>query len=138
MRMLYARIHFHLLDNLATESVVRQHALNRVLEHSLRMLADEVLKLREHCAARIAGVMEIFFQLRPFSGQLYVRSVHHDNEVAHIGVRREHWLMLAAKQTCNLRRNPTERLPVCINEMPLLRRVRRLEKLCSLIHWNCS
>src|SRR4051812_18636583 len=56
VRVRWARVNLELAERLATEGVLGEHPLDRLLDHSLRVLGHEVRVADRAEAARVAGV----------------------------------------------------------------------------------
>src|SRR5688572_26552165 len=89
VRMLRAAVDLELREHLPAEVVLRQHAAHRGLEHALGMRAVEHLGGgRRLEPARPARVALVDLVLALVAGELHVRRVHHDDEVAGVEDRK--------------------------------------------------
>src|SRR5437762_4647869 len=89
---------------LSAESGLRQHAIDSLLDHALRMLRQHGLEGREALVAHVAGVPEVPLLFRLFTRDADFRRIDHDDVVASIHVGRERRLVLAADDLRDLSR----------------------------------
>src|SRR5690554_5596092 len=97
MLMLGAGINLELLEHSTAETILRQHALHRVLERALRRLLDQLLKGDALKMTDVARVVVIDLVRRLATGNMDLFGVDYNNVVAGIHMRRVFGLMLAAK-----------------------------------------
>src|SRR5258708_2249967 len=117
--MLPAREHVQLPEHAPAERVLRQHALDRELDHPLRVLVEELLEGDRLDPADMAGVMVV-----DLVGELATRDpdplrVHHDDVIPHVYVRAVIHLVLALEAMGDLRRQTPERLVARVDDEPV-------------------
>ena len=98
VRMLGAGVDAQVAHLLAAERAAREHPLDRLLDHPLGEAAlEDLAGGAELDAARIAGVPVVALVGALVAGQLHLLGVDDDDVVAHVHVRREGRLVLAAQ-----------------------------------------
>src|SRR4029077_12586821 len=135
--MLGAGDDVELLDHLAAEAVLRQHAAHRLLDGRDPPGGHQVAVLHAGDAARVAGVPPGDLVLELLAGELDLVGVDHDHVVARVHVRREHRLVLAAQQGRHLRGQAPEDLAVGVQDVPAALDVLRLGRV-GLHGWPSS
>src|SRR5256714_11189986 len=117
--MLAACKHVQLPEHAPAERVLRQHALDRELDHALGVLAEKLLQSDRLYAADMAGmvVVDLVGELAPGDTDL-LRIDHHD-VVAHVHVRAVVSLVLALEAMSDLRGQPPERLVAGVDDEPI-------------------
>src|ERR1700687_3428359 len=117
--MLTACKHVQLPEHAPAERVLRQHALDRELDHALGVLAEKLVQSDRLDAADVSGmvVVDLVGELAPGDTDL-LRIYHHD-VVAHVHVRAVISLVLALEAMGNLRGQPPERLVAGVDDEPI-------------------
>src|SRR5579884_1492940 len=119
VRMLGAGVDLQLRQLRASEPVARQHPLHG-LAQDLRRLPVELLAQRPRAQpARVTRVAVVALLVELLAGHAHLLGVDDDDEVAGVDVRRVLRLALAAQAVGDLRRQPSERLPVGVDEVPV-------------------
>jgi hypothetical protein len=113
-----AGIDLQLLERLAAQRILREHALDGLLNDALRMLGHELTELLVARTARIERIVVIRLLLHALAGHFDLFSIDHDHKIAGIDVRREGRLVLAAQDRSHARRQTAYGLTVRINQMP--------------------
>src|SRR4051812_23675977 len=106
--------------DLATKRRLRQHAVHRLLDHTLRMLLQHRAEGREASMPHVAGVTEVLLVLGLSTGHSHFGCVDDDDSITRIHVRREDWLVLAANDLGDLTRESAEDHAFGIDDEPLL------------------
>jgi len=99
--MLRTGVDFKFLDHSATQLVAWQHALDCVLDDELRLLLAHVLYIDVAVSTHPSGVEHVSLVCVLFAGELDLLSIHYDDEVARVSVRRVGRLMTAAEHVGN-------------------------------------
>src|SRR4029077_20483764 len=111
--------HVQLSEHAPAERVLRQHALDRELDHALGVLAEKLLQRDRLDAADMAGmvVVDLVGELAP--GDTDLLGVDHHDVVAHVHVRAVISLVLALGAVGDLRGQPPERLAAGVDDEPI-------------------
>jgi len=118
MRMLGTCINAKVGHNAAAQLVARQHPLDGLHDNTLRMRAFENLTGRAGLdAARVTSV-PIVRLVALLARQLNFVGVNHDHVVAHVHVRSECGLVLAAQAHCDDRSKTTQNNAFCVDQDP--------------------
>src|SRR6185312_4313293 len=126
VRMLGGGVHAELAaQHLAPERGLGQHAVDRLLDHALRVLGDHGAVGHELLVAHVARVAEVVLLISLAPGDLDLRGVDDDDIVARVHVRREHGLVLAADDPGDLGGEASEDHAVGIDDEPALLDVAR-------------
>ena len=120
MRMVSVRVHLQLLDNPASETVVRQHAFDGVFDHIPRIALHQIFEHAGLGAAGIAGMREIRLLLETLARDANLIRVDDDHEITRVDMRRKDRLVLSAKYACDVRREPTKDKSVGVDDIPFL------------------
>jgi hypothetical protein len=133
VRMLRAVVEVKRAHLVAAERAARDHALHRLLEHTLGETALEHLaRSRLLQPAGVAGVLVIDLLVELAAGEADLVGVDHDDMVAAIDVRREARLVLAAQDVGDDRRDAPDDQAVGVDQMPFLLDLGRLGRLGRL------
>src|SRR3954454_5617990 len=81
VRMIRRRVDLQLGEHLATENVLREHALHGLLDRERGLVLEEVAVARCLEAAGDAGVAVVEFLVQLGAGELHLRGVDDDDEV---------------------------------------------------------
>src|SRR5689334_6728596 len=128
-----AGIDIEMLHLAALQRSARDHALHRLLQHALGMLALHPLPNgAPFYPARIAGVIIEHRLVRLLPGHPQLGSIHHHDVVATINVRRELRLVLAAQTVGDDRGKAAEYDALGVDQHPVLLHLRRLQRECAL------
>src|SRR6185503_39798 len=119
VRMIRSNVDLELLAHLFAELILRQHAANRRLEHSLRMALHHLLGGNFLQPAGPTGVMPIDLVLQFVPGENHFLSVDDDNVIAHVQEGCISCLVLSHQQARGDRCEPADRLPVGIDDKPV-------------------
>lgn len=120
MWMLGASVNLQLFEHLAAKPVLWKHAFYSVLNDERWLLLADILRSRNSYAARVSRVAEVFLVCLLGTRETGLLSIDNYDKVAGIDVRRVGWLMLAAKNSSNLRREPPDYLILRIYDVPRL------------------
>src|SRR5438309_678265 len=117
--MLAAGKHVQLPEHAPAERVLRQHALDRELDHALGVLAEKILQSDRLYAADMAGmvVVDLVGELAP--GDTDLLRIDHPDVVAHVHVRAVVSLVLALEAMSDLRGQPPERVVAGVDDEPI-------------------
>lgn len=117
--MLSSRVHMKFLEHFATERALGQHALDRDLNCTLRVLFQHLSKRNALDAANSAGVMEVQLvgQLRACNGNLL--GIDDNDVIAAINVRRVGSLVLATQAHGQRGGQAAKRLSRRIDDEPI-------------------
>src|SRR4030042_3548722 len=107
MWMIGTGIDMQLFYHGPAETVLGQHALDRLLQHHLRLLLhkDFVRSFLE--PAGISGMGVMYFILHLIAGKNHLFRVDDYDIITHIEVGGIHWLVLALEYFGTLRRQPS-------------------------------
>src|SRR6478752_3555110 len=108
VRVLRACVDLELVGHLTAEAVVREHALDRLLDGALGVGLEQLGVRGGTQTARVARVAVGELLLTLLAGQRDLAGVDDDDEVATVDVRRERRLVLAAQQRRGLGREAAE------------------------------
>jgi len=94
------------------------------------MRREQRLERGEPLVPHVAGVTEVALLLQLPSGELHLLGVHDDHAVTAVQVRRERRLVLAPQHLRDTARQPTERLPGGVHDVPATRDVLVPQRKC--------
>src|SRR5882762_9824573 len=117
--MLTACKHVQLPEHAPAERILRQHALDRELDHALGVLAEKLLERDRLDAADVSGMVVVDLVGEFASGDTDLLRIHHHDVVAHVHVRAVISLVLALEAMGNLRGQPPERLVAGVDDEPI-------------------
>src|SRR5690606_27551730 len=103
----------------AAERVLRQHALDRDLDHAFRVALQrlgEVLRLQ---VADVTGEPVVHLVLQLLAGHGDLLGIDHDEVIAGVDVGGEHGLVLAAEAACQLGGEAAQGLALGIDDVPV-------------------
>src|SRR3954466_15938978 len=115
---------------LASEGRLRQHAVNRLLDHALGVLLEHRRKRREALMSHVAGVPEVQLLIRFLAGDANLRGVDHDDVVTGIHVRGVHRLVLATDDLRDFGRQTAEDDAFGVDDVPLVLDIPRGRGVC--------
>src|SRR6266511_1588329 len=121
-----AGVHAELARHLPAEPVVREHALDRLLDREGGLAGEQPGVDGLGQAARVAGVVVGDLLVLLAAGERDLLGVDHDHVVAGVGVGGEDRLVLAAQDSRGLRRKTTEDGPAGVQDVPTALDVTRL------------
>ena len=120
MRMLSTGIDLEFAILLAAHLGLRQHALDRLADDHIGLLAVEILVCRAGLdAAGIARVPVVGLVITLVAGEADLVSIDHDNMVATIDVRGVHRLVLAAQTVRDNRCHAAKHYALGVDDPPL-------------------
>ena len=119
MRVSSARIDFQLTVHVTTQRVLRQHAFDRGLDHTLRGLGNQLLEADFLDAARETGVGVVHFVRTLGTSNTYLLGVDYDDVVAGVNVRGVFRFVLATQTARDFSGQTTQGLTSSINDEPL-------------------
>src|SRR5690625_53130 len=126
MRMLGPGIDAEIRELRPAEPPARHHALDRLLDDALRMLAIQNLLGRAVAdAAGISRVPVIDLVLALVARQLHLVRIDDDDVIAHVHMRREGRLVLPAEPSCDDRGETAKHDAFRIDDDPFLLDLRR-------------
>ena len=106
---------------LSAERTAREHALNRLFDYALGMLAAHDRAGRPLLdAADVTCVVVIYFLLQLVAGEQRPGGIDDDDIVAAIHMRRIAWLVFAPEPHGNDGGKPADNEAICIDQHPLL------------------
>ena len=114
-----APVDLELLGHRASEAVLREHSLDRPLDHALGMRPQHRFGAHLFEAADVAGVPAILLVLELPSRELDLLSVDHDHVITDVEVRAETGLVLAAEDRRHASGQAPQHLPLRIHDVPL-------------------
>ena len=125
--MLAAIVHIHVLEQLGSQTILGEHALEHLQEQGVHTsLGAATLRLchefggsAEALATGIAGIAHILVVGPLFAGHAHLVGVDNNHIVTTVYVRREVGLVLAAQQFCNLCAQTAQYLVGSIDNYPL-------------------
>src|SRR5438876_6594530 len=117
--VLVARVDLQLLHQRAAEGGARQHAADGVLDEAGRLALQGLLRGELDEAARVHGVVDVLLVLPLLAREPDLVRVDHYHEVAAVGVRSEHGLVLAAQDAGDGGRRATEHLVLHVDDHPV-------------------
>src|SRR5918996_2125785 len=126
VRVLRACIDLELRQLRTREPVARQHALHRLAKDLRRPALELLAQCAAAQAARVARVAVVALLVELLAGDGDLLRVDHDDEVAGVDVRRVLRLVLAAEGVGDARRQPSEGLPLGVDDVPVARDLTRL------------
>ena len=111
-------IDLQLLSHCTTERVLGEHALDCVLDNTLRMLRHGLFEGLALESSWITAVTIILFVSCLVARHADLVCIHDDDEIARINMWGVSWLMLTPQDLSSLRSNTTKDLVLCIDEEP--------------------
>ncbi len=111
--------HLQFGDLPAGEPVARQHALDREPDDLLGAPVEHLLQGARLEPAGVAGMAVVALVRELVAGHRDLLGIDDDDEVAGVDVRRVRRLALAAQSVGDLGREPSERLPVGVDDQPV-------------------
>lgn len=133
MRVLCASINVQVLHLSALQRAARNHTLDSLLNNVTWVLTRQTLRDGAlFNATRMTRVVveQLLAHLVACQGNLF--RVDDDDIVATINMRGELWLMLAAQTIGDNSGETAKNEPFGVDQDPVLRHLRRLQRLCSL------
>ena len=118
MRMLRASVDAELAEHLCAEAVLREHALDGVLEDARREAVEHLAGRRERRAALIAGMTEVRLLDELLARELHFVCIDDDDVVTRIHMRRVRRFILAAKDFRDLSCEAADRLAFRVDNIP--------------------
>src|ERR1017187_3835463 len=118
MRVVGARVDLQLLVDLATERPLGQHAPHRALDQLGGVTLDQLLGRVLLQTAREERVMAIDLVRPLLARQANLLSVDHNDEVARVGVRGKHGLVLSAQNRGDLGTGTAQGLALDVGDVP--------------------
>lgn len=95
--MLVAGIHLQLPDHLSAETVLREHAPDRITDNLLRAVLHALLVRGLLEMTNVPGVAVVLLVLNLVAGYAHLVGIDNNDKIAGIGVRSKYRLMFAAK-----------------------------------------
>src|SRR5512143_865069 len=117
--MLGPRVHLELAELLSREPVAGEHPLDRLADHFLGALLEQVAQGAEANAAGIAAVPPVALVLALLAGHSDLLGVDDDHEVPDVDVRRVGRLALPAENVRDLGRQAAERPALGVDQVPV-------------------
>ena len=118
MRMGRAGVHLELLQHLAAETVLRQHAADGTTNAFGGLGAQQIAVGLRPDATGVTRVVVDEHLVALVRREDDLVGVDHDDVIAGVDVGRERGLVLAAQQSGHLGRDATEHQPVSIDDIP--------------------
>ena len=115
---------------LAAESSLGQHAVDCLLDHTLRMSGEHRLKRHEPLVAHVSRVSEIPLLFRLLASDADFGRIDHDDVVTRVHVRREHRLVLATDDLRDLGSQTAEDNAFGVDDVPLVLDIPRGRGVC--------
>src|SRR2546425_7892466 len=133
----------HLLHVLPGQRRLGEHAPHRPLDDAVSVLREQRLERGEPLVPHVASVPEVALLLELPPCELHLLRVHDDHEVTGVQVGRERGLVLAPQDLCDATREPSERLPGGVHDVPATRDVlfperKRLHAPLAKKTWRCD
>ena len=119
MRVLRASVHLELLNHLATQWALWQHATNRATNRIFGLALKQVAVGLRAQTAGVTAVVVYELGVGLAAGQHNLRRVDDHHVITSVHVRGEHRLVLAAQNAGHLGAHPTEYESIGVNEMPV-------------------
>src|SRR6266508_2404486 len=119
VRMLRPSVHLELLEHRAAQTPLREHALHRPLDDSLRVTLEHPLGADFAHAPDIAGVPAVQLVGHLPARQVHLLGIDHHDVVADVQIRRERHLVLASQDRGHAGRQPAEHLTLGVHQEPL-------------------
>ena len=129
MRMLGTTVHLELPEHLATELVLRQHALDRLLDQVLGTLDQELLGIDGTNPAGITAMTLVHLVGHLVPGQFDLVGIQNDDEIAGIDARGVDSFVLAAEDPGNFGGGATQDLVFQNYDVPIPLDIRLLSDL---------
>ena len=121
VRVLRSHVYLELGEEPVAQARLREHSADRPFHDPFRVRAPEhFLGGGGLEAAHVPGVAVVYFPRHLLPGELHLVGVHHDDEIAHVGVGRERRLVLAAQDVGDFRGHPAEHLSLGVHDVPRL------------------
>lgn len=119
MRMLRASVNAELAVHLSAETVLRQHALDCMLENALRETLQHVASRRERRATLVAGMTEIRLIREFLTREFYFLCIDDDDVITRINVRSKGRFIFTAKNFCDFSCEAADSLAFSVYNVPL-------------------
>src|SRR5579863_6438846 len=126
VRMAVARVDVQAAQLIVTRAIGREHAAHRALDESFGMLGMNFARGLNAQTAGVTAVAVIEFLIEFLSAQLDFLGIDDDHVIAVVNVRRPRRLVFARQRACNAHRQRAEALPRRVDDVPIVRRLRRL------------
>ena len=121
VRVLRSHVDLELGEEPVAQARLREHTADRPFHDPFRVRAPEhFLGGGGLEAAHVPGVAVVYFPRHLLPGELHLAGVHHDDEIAHVGVGRERRFVLAAQDVGDFRGHPAEHLSLGVHDVPRL------------------
>lgn len=120
MVVLWTSEYVQIAIELASELVLREHALDSLLYESVRLSVVELLSCQCALTPRKTCVARVDFVCPLLACEVDLLGIDHDDVVTTIGMRGEVGLVLSSDEACHFTGHATECLSFCIDEQPLL------------------
>jgi hypothetical protein len=133
-------VDLELVEHVPTEHVLRQHALDRLLDGEGRLARQQVAVALAPEPAGNARVVVVVLLVELVARELDLGRVDHDDEVAGVDVGRVLGLVLAREHARDAAREAAEGLALGVDHEPLARgdRLGRLGLVRTLVHRNVA
>ena len=117
--MIGTLIHLQLTVHVATQRVLRQHALDRGLDHTLWRLGDQLLEVDRLDATRETGVRVVHLVGGFRTGNTHLLGIDNDDVIASIDVRGVFRLVLATQAASDFGCQTTQGLAGSVDDEPV-------------------
>lgn len=115
-----ASVNFEVAEELGTQTVLGEHALNGVLNELAGLLGQELASGLVMTATGVTGVRVDYFTLLFVASQDNLLGVDNNNVVTAVNMRSEIGLVFAPEQLSNFRSQAAEDDVLSVDEQPLL------------------
>ena len=135
MLVLRTRVYLQLLKHLTSQSILRQHAFDRVLYSQLRLGRHQLLANHFLLTTGLTGMGAVHLLLQLLTGKLDLRRIHNDHVISHIHEGSKLRLVLTPQDRRHLRSQTTHRQTGSINNIPLSVNILCTGHIC--LHRTC-
>lgn len=134
--MLAAAIDVQIAQNFSAETIFGEHSLNPPEDKFFRFLRPEFIKGNKARPSRVAGVVEVGFDLFLFAGHPDFVGVQNDDEIAGVQMGGEHRLPLPPQNGGDFGNRPAIDSSADVHDVPLLFNFRQFRYIG--LHFSAS